>query len=127
MRKHLTFWEWSKIISPIWARLFARLPHSRPLTDLEIAKASGLTVDRVFIIQHMTNWNYIGMVEAEKFLRGCGVDFCNAKQMDRIRGYIPKPGRKAATTYKYLRLSPEWETKFKPLMLRARKSLAEVG
>lgn len=107
----------------MWARLLARIPHGRPLTDAEIAIASGLTVDRVFLLQHMTDWSQVSLVEAERFLRGCGIDFCDPAKMTRIKCYIPRPGKKTPVTFKYLRISPEWTTKYKPLMLRARASL----
>lgn len=112
MRRHLNFWETSKIISPLVARLLARVSWGRPLSDAEIAKASGLTIDRVFMIQHMTDWSAIGIVEAEMFLRGCGVDFCNLKHMQRVRNYLRRP------TWKYLRVSTEWKSKYEPLVRR---------
>lgn len=119
MRRHLSFWQMSELISPIYARLLARIPHGRPLSDLEIAKKSGLSVDRVFLIQHMTDWSSIPLTEAKKFLIGCGVDFCDKKQRDRIKIYFPCYQGKGKTTWKFLRVSPDWETKFKPLLLRA--------
>lgn len=120
MKRKLNFWQLTKIITPVWARLLARIPRGRPLTDAEIARASGLTVDRVFVIQHMTDWSNVSLVEAEKFLAGCGIDLFNSRNWERIKWYIPRPGIKSPVTFKYLRISPEWETKFKPLMLRAR-------
>lgn len=112
MRRHLNFWETSKIISPLVARLLARVSHGRPLTDAEISKLSGLSIDRVFMIQHMTDWSAIGIIEAEKFLVGCGVDFCNIKNMQRVRNYLRRP------TWKYLRTSHEWKSKYEPLIRR---------
>lgn len=126
MKRHLSFWDWTKLISPVWARLLARIPHGRPLTDAEIALKSGLTMDRVFLIQHMTDWSSVSMVEAEMFLRGCGINFCDSRQMDRVRWYLPRPGKKTPVTFKYLRISPEWNTKYRPLMLRARASLDKI-
>lgn len=118
MRRHLNFWQTSELIPPILARLMARKTHGRPLTDVEIARAAGLTADRVFILQNMTSWNDISIVEAQKFLVGCGIDFCNRRQMDRTRAYLPRSGNKHITSWKYLRMSPEWRTKYEPLMRR---------
>lgn len=112
MRRHLNFWETAAIISPLKARLLARVPHGRPLTDHEISKQSGLSLDRVFLIQHLTDWTTIGFPEAQQFLTGCGVDFCNLKHMQRVRNYL------RSATWKYLRTSADWKTKYEPLIRR---------
>jgi hypothetical protein len=113
------------LIPPILARLLARKPHGRPLTDDEIAKAAGLSIDQVFLIGHMTDWSQVSVADARSFLRGCGVDFCDGRQMDRVRGYLPFRSRQP-TTWKYLRSSPEWKTKYAPLLLRYRASIVAI-
>ena len=120
-RKPLNFWQTSWLISPIAARLVARIPYGRPLNDAEISQRSGLALDRVFIIQHLTDWSHVGFVEAERYLVGCGVDFCNRRQVDRVRAFLRR-----RPSWKFLRMSPEWETKFKPLLLRYRESLRTI-
>lgn len=116
MKKRIryNFWQNFELIPPIKARLLAREENGhRPLTDLEISKRSGLTIDQVFVFQFMCDWSLINQVDARKFLIGCRVDFCDGLQMDRVNNYLRR-----APTWKYLRMSPDWKTKYEPLMRR---------
>lgn len=122
-RIRLNFWHHCELIPPIKARLLARIPHGRPLTDVEIAKASGLSADRVLMIQNMCDWSLVSVTEARAFLVGCGIDFCDGKQMDRVKAYLPREGKSFTTTWKYLRISPDWHSKYEPLFRRYLHSL----
>jgi len=114
------------VVPPILARLRARLPHGRPLTDAEISKASGLSIDRVFLIQHMTDWSSVGVGEMRMFLIGCGIDLCNQSHMSRLRAYIPRPGKAPINTWKFLRVSPDFRSKYEPLLRRYLMSLKKA-
>lgn len=120
-RKQLNFWQTTELIPPILARLLARIPRRRSLTDGEIAQKSGLSIDRVFVIQHLTTWDGVSIPEARKFLIGCSIDFCNYEQLNRAKVYLLD----RETSWKYLRTSAEWRTKYEPLMRRWRASLTE--
>lgn len=122
-QNRLNFWQKCDRIPPILARLLARVPHGRPLTDGEIASKSGLSADRVFIIQHMTDWSDVTLTEARRFLVGCRVDLCNTADMERVYAYLPREGKKIPTSWKYLRQSTDWRSRYEPLMRRWLASL----
>lgn len=119
-----SFWDSSKLVTPIVARLLARDgPHGRPLSDAQISKASGLSMDQVFMVSHMTSWIGIDSPTQEKFLTGCRIDLFNCVVMRRVKRYLGWPKFKRRPVWKFLRTSPEWESKFKPLLIRYRNSL----
>lgn len=122
-RRQLNFWQVSFFFPPILVRLLARIPRSRPLTDLEIATRSGLTVDRIFILQHLTSWVGVDMLEMRAFLTGCRIDFCDYEQINRAKVYMWSKGK--PPTFKFLRVAPEWKTKYEPLLIRWRQSIKQ--
>jgi hypothetical protein len=123
-RKRLNFWQNCELIPPILIRLMAKRTRSEPMTDLEISKLSGLSLDHILMIQHMTSWSLISFDVARKFMWGCGIDFCNGAQMDRAKSYLCREGIKQPK-WKYLRTSPEWKSKYEPLLRRYLKSLSQ--
>lgn len=103
---------------PILARLLAK-KDGRVLTDAEIAAASGLSADDIFVFSHRTTWDGIDIVIMRRFLTGCGCDFCDAEQMNRVKQYFRSLSRKGPkTSWKYLRMSPGWKPRFEPLLIR---------
>ncbi|HUS97517.1 MAG TPA: hypothetical protein VMX97_12325, partial [Hyphomicrobiaceae bacterium] len=75
-----TFWELADAIPPILARLLAC--HK---SDADIAKAGGLKLGRVFLLEQMTDWEDIDLPTMRRYLAGCEVDFCNDTQMHKIK------------------------------------------
>lgn len=118
----MTFWSRAASLPPILVRLLARRRHGPPLTDAEIAQASGLSVHQVFILSQCTSWEGIDLPTMRKFLIGCEADFENSQHMDRIDYYLRA---KPAPTWKFLRKSPSWNSFYKPLMLKYRRSLLQ--
>ena len=117
-RVRLNFWQTSQLVPPILARLLAK-KGSVIMTDSEIAAASGLSADDVFVFSHKTTWDGIDARNMRRFLNGCRCDFCDAKQMNRVKQYFRSLSRKGPkTSWKYLRMSPEWKTRFEPLLIR---------
>jgi hypothetical protein len=125
LNRRLTFWENCALIPPVLVRLLAKKSHSLPLSDHEISVVSGIPEDRVLMIQHMTNWSNINVVEARQFQIGCGINFCNGNQMDRVKSYLFRTGTKQPK-WKYLRTSADWRTKYEPLLRRYLKSLSQT-
>lgn len=109
----MTFWQRSSRIPPILVRMLARRRHGPPLTDTEIATASGLAPSQVFAIAQCTDWTGIDVPTMRRFLQACGVDFEDRKQMVRIDAYL-----RARPSWQYLRTSPLWRSYFEPLMCR---------
>lgn len=64
---------------PAMVRLIARKPDGRrrPMTNAEIAEASGLDEERVVEISGLTTWDEVPVGEAHAFCSGCGVTYRN--------------------------------------------------
>ena len=127
----ISFWRRAQATPPILVRLLARKPHSEPLTDEEIAAASripgfehGLSTQEVQMLSWKTCWRGVDIPTMRAFLTGCGVDFCNVQQMKRIDIYMrwARTTTRREATFKYLRTSPLWLSKYHPMILRWRES-----
>ena len=108
MRK---FWKRCDLIPPILVRLLARRRHGPPLTEVEIAKASGLDPYHVYSISNNLDWRGIDLPTMRAFTVACGVDFDNRIQMKRVESYL-----KSKPTWQYLRKSPDWIVYYQPLL-----------
>ena len=118
----LNFWQNCKLMPPILVRLLAKENRSTPRSDDRISSRSGLSLDQVLLIQHMTSWSSVSVEEARLFMVGCGIDFCNGPQLDRVKSYFCRTGAKKPQ-WKYLRTAPDWKTKYEPLLRRYLKSI----
>lgn len=106
---------------PILVRLLARVRRGRPLSDLEISKASGLPIHQVHVLSQSTDWRGVDIYTMRAFTAGCGLDFDSRSQMKRaivyLRGKTVR-GRRIAPNFKYLRRSPYWATFYQPMVKR---------
>lgn len=122
----MNFWQTSQLVPPIVARLMAKSP-AGILTDSQIALVSGLSNDEVFLMSHKTTWDGIDIPTMKRFLMGCGVDFCNRRQVGRVKQYLRSlSSTRRRTNWKYLRTSPEWKRRYEPLLLRYNQWLKSV-
>lgn len=101
---------------PCLCRLFARIPHGRPLTDAEISANSvvagyPITVSAVRYVSTLSGWGPVDFATMQRFLIGCGLDFENRAQMKRVDQY-----RRTKPKWTYLRRSPDWKTLYEPLL-----------
>lgn len=115
MRRSSTqaFWQRVERFSPILCRLMARHRYGAPLTDGEIAEASGLTPHEVYALSWSTNWRGVDIYTMRKYSEACGLDFTSPGKMKRIVVYLQsKPG------FKYLRRSNRWHSIYKPMIER---------
>lgn len=114
------FFKRARRFPPVVVRMLARVPRGRPLTSLEISKASNIPVARVDSISRSTSWQGIDIYEMQAFCSACRVDFASRKSMKRVDTYIRGVtinGKRVPPTYSYLRKSPDWEKEFLPLVL----------
>lgn len=81
MRVKATLLEQLDEMPPKLIRLLARRldRHYQPLTNLDIAKASGLHPKRVAAIGKLESWATLTVSEVDKFRSGCGVTPLNLK------------------------------------------------
>ena len=103
-------------------RLLARHRFGAPLSDKEIADKSGLPIVTVLTISQSPTWDGIDLPTMQKFLVGCGVDFCNPNQMKRHDAYL----RKRPVRFKYLKTSPNWTSFYEPLVMAWLRSMQKI-
>lgn len=122
----MNFWERSEKFSPILCRLLARHPHGKPLTNDELAirmatdrgRPSGCGHYTIGTLSKATSWEDCTLPIMRVFLQACRIDFCNVGQMKRVDSYL-----RSKPSFTYLRKSPEWSTKWAPMLQRWRDSL----
>ena len=114
-RKIRKGWEIFEFFPPVFVRLLAREKVGkaavRVLTDSEIAIKSGLTIDQVEAISKQSSWDTISVGLAKRFCEGCNLDFFEWKV--RNSAYALAKGG----SFAYLKCSPDWNQKLKPLLL----------
>jgi hypothetical protein len=121
----MNFFAASQSFPPILCRLLARHKGGSPLTNLEIAVASWrdcafegrLNSFDIFTISKRCSWDEIPFADAVSFMRGCGIMLDDAKAMRRVTDYLRKK-----PNLEYLRRSPEWESYYRPLLVRWRST-----
>lgn len=114
------FWRRVRRFSPILCRLLARHRYGPPLSTEEIVRRSGLSALIVAALSEAIDWTGVDLETFRRFTQACGVDPTNAQEMRRIESYLSK----RPVRFKYLKKSPQWETLYKPLMLRWQQSIA---
>lgn len=120
---NISFYNRVSRFPPILCRLLARHSNGPVLTDEEIAARSGLEPHQVFIIGNSMTWRGIDVFTLKSFTEGCGVDFTSRLCMKRIENYLQgrtANGRRRPPAFEYLKRSPDWETRFKPMIARLR-------
>lgn len=105
------FWSRVRKYPPFLVRLLARRKHGPPLTDEQIATASGLSVYEVSSISQCKSWEEIRVWQMRQFLVGCQIDFTDGKCMKRLKNYLKTPAR-----FRHLRKSEQWTTVYEPLI-----------
>lgn len=119
-RKIRKGWEIFDFFPPVFVRLLAREKVGkaavRVLTDKEIAIRGGMTIEQVEVISKQGNWEHVTVGLAKQFCEGCNLDFFEWKV--RNSAYALAKGG----SFAYLKCSPDWHTKLKPLLLKYMKS-----
>jgi len=101
----------------------ARHKRGKPLTTGEIAIASAanptwrISHFEVEALSQTLHWNTVDYLDMMCFLRGCGTDFCNPKDMKRVDDYLA-----TNPDFTYLHRSPEWKNYYLPMLKRWRGS-----
>ena len=120
----MKFTDRLRCFPPILCRLLA-IKDGRAPTANEIAEASGqmpditnlLSTGEVITMSKLTNWKGVGIHEALAFQRGtvgCFDDRLAMRKLDDYLAHKPQLG--------YLRRSEDWESYFKPLLIRWRST-----
>lgn len=114
MRKIRKGWEIFDFFPPIFVRILAREKVGksavRVLTDEEISIRGELGLDLVREVSVLHNWDDVTLGVARKFCKGCNLDVFDWRV--RNSAYALASGG----SFAYLKCSPEWKTKFLPLL-----------
>lgn len=120
--RHLTFWEYAHRYPPILCRLLARHKNGPPMTIEEIADRGELSNLEVILMSQHTSWDTVPLEAMHRFLVGCGMDFCNGRQVYRARQYTHHVV-KGSLAFAYLRKSQQWTQTYEPMLKRYLQSL----
>ena len=74
----------------------------------------------VCCVSSSMTWDHIDVITMKKFLKGCGLDFDNHKQVHRAKCYL-----RSKPKWTFLKKSKDWDTFYKPLMTEIGKHRAE--
>ena len=119
MRKIRKGWQVFEEFPPIFVRLMAREKVTpghkatsavRVLTDEEIAIGASMSPDEVRDLSQKSSWEFVTIDEAQRFCVGCNFDFFDWRV--RNSAYALANGG----SFAYLRSSPDWKTKYMPML-----------
>ena len=96
----------------------------RAVTAGEIADAGALTLFEVETLSQMVNWNDVPLRTMFRFLTGCRTDFCNPRDMHRIRCFLAY-NKTASRPWRHLRRTDLWLTYYEPLLIRYSRNIYE--
>jgi hypothetical protein len=112
-----TFWERAEQYPPCLVRLLARHKRGLPLTDVEIAnRGKSLSPYEVHLIARERVWYFVQVGNMRAFLDGCGIDFCNSEDMNRIGCYLRQVATGKCKMSAYLRRAPHFKTELQHLI-----------
>lgn len=120
------FWTRVDRFPPILMRLLAIDEHRKPISTLALSQASGLSPAMIEAISQSTEWDQIPLQTFRKFSSSCRIDLMDRTQSKRANSYLNGKrvgGLRQAPSFQYLRIHPEWETYYRPLMERYLESL----
>lgn len=105
-------WTFLDQYPPVICRIMARTGRgaaSRWLSDEEVAIASGLTLDRVRVIQLMPDWSRVPLSDLRAFLSGCRFDPTSAQHRRvKVSIYQSLCQKNHHQPFRYLRKNPRW-------------------
>lgn len=120
MRKIRKGWAVFEEFPPIFVRLLARerilntngkTSAVRVLSDEEISINSGLSLDRVREISHYHDWSKMMVGESKIYCTGCNFDLFDWKVRNSAYALATNG------SFAYLRSSPDWKMKYKPMLM----------
>lgn len=113
----ISLWQRIEERPPILVRMMARHRHGPPLTNAEIAAASGLAPYQVAELSFATSWRGVDIYTMKAFTIACGMDFTDRQQWKRTSAYLDRVLR-GDFNFKYLRTSPDWKTLYEPMLAK---------
>lgn len=110
------FWQKLNEFPPIACRLLARertiSGGVRAMPASAIALKAGMTTMEVNSLAWLTSWDSVPLAKIRPFMEACGVDLTNPQILRTHACYIRR-----GASFKYLKLSPDWEKVYKPLII----------
>lgn len=121
MRKIRKGWSVFDEFPPIFVRLLAReriaserggTSAVRVLSDEEIAINSGMELQDIRFLSELAHWDDIAIGTAKQFCRGCNFDLFDWRVRNSAFALA------ANGSFAYLRSSPDWAKKYKPMLMQ---------
>jgi len=97
----------------------------QPMSIEDISKSSGLNIGKTIALCNAMSWQGVDVYELHAFAKACGIDFLNARSMNRAECYVRHTGTGLRTPFARLSKSPDWDTVYLPLIVRWLRSQAE--
>ena len=110
----MSFTSTAKKYPPVLCRLLAR-NRRNALSNWEFFQRVTLTAFEIEQISRLTSWDNVPFGTMQKFLKGCGIDFENWRQMGRLNDFI-KSQANQGSPWRHLRKSREWLSYYEPLL-----------
>jgi hypothetical protein len=118
----MTFIERTDIFRPPLVRLLARHKSGKALTTQEISTKCQMPAYQIQAIADMADWNGVMFGDLCKFCDGCGLgNLEDGETMHRTYNYIRFAARPGTIPFRYLKNDQDWESYYKPLIIRWRK------
>jgi hypothetical protein len=118
---HRTPWEYIDSYPPPYCRILAKKKGSgsgdMAITDAELAIKTGIPLSRVQQISKMETWAGVTNAEMRSIFEAINFDPTNSQDRSRVNRYQLVCQKRHSTPFRYLRMSPKWETEFLPLFL----------
>lgn len=126
MRTSATLWDHLRAFPPWMVRLRAKASHNKALSEVDLAIASGIEINRLRAIIASDNYDGLTVREMRAFFAACGFDPTLAKDRQRAAAYDQICKKRNAIPYGYLRRSPKWESEILPIVKRLQAKMTEA-
>lgn len=121
MRKIRKGWGVFDEFPPVFVRLLARerilnangkTSAVRVLSDEEISINTGMDIGKILRISELSEWDTISIADAKRFCLGCNFDLFDWTVRNSAYALA------ANGSFAYLRSSPDWGKKYKPMLMK---------
>lgn len=116
-----TCWEFISAYPPPYCRCLAKKQGSgcgdMSITDAELAIKTDIPLARIQAISRMEDWAEVTVSEMRRIFSAINFDPTSSRDRARINRYQNVCQKRKTTPFRYLRMSPKWESEFLPLFL----------
>lgn len=119
--RETTFWEALRQYPPWYVRLMAKAGRAAVMSEVDIAIASGIEINRLREIIGGNDYEGVTLGEMRHFFAACKFDPTATRDRNRARNYDFICKTRGALPFRYLRKSPKWESEILPILKRLKE------